>query len=129
MDNNIVGWITRGGKRIPIRKGQGNAKSKSGWDKDDLYSNGKKVASVSENKIGKFDARYKSKQNDKGYLPNYETKEKAKSAAERSSGVSKKYKYSSTFTDTGKGIKRHTYQNTNDPGDTYSRTVKIRKKG
>ena len=33
QDSNIVGWITRGGKKIPIRKGESG--NKPGWKKYD----------------------------------------------------------------------------------------------
>lgn len=93
-DTDIIGWFYRNGKRIPIRKGKGNAKTKSGWDKPEspysgagedyqhLYKGGKKAGSVmswSDDGDGGYNARDKNKK----YLGNYNTREKAQKAVEK----------------------------------------------
>ena len=110
-DTDIIGWFYRNGKRIPIRKGKGNAKTKSGWDKPEspysgagedyqhLYKGGKKAGSVmgwSDDGDGGYNARGK----DKKYLGNYKTRAKAQKAVEnnakreRSKAEARKYQAS-----------------------------------
>lgn len=93
-DTDIIGWFYRNGKRIPIRKGKGHAKTKSGWDKPEseysgaednyqhLYKGGKRSGSV----VGwssDGDYGYNARDKDRKYLGNYNTREKAQKAVEK----------------------------------------------
>lgn len=95
-DTDIVGWITVKGRRVPLRKGKGHAKTKSGWDKpkspysgagedyQHLYKGGKKIARVasydSDGDVS-YDVKVYRKKKDLN-IPGYETREKAQRAAE-----------------------------------------------
>ena len=100
-DTDIIGWFYKNGKRIPIRKGKGHAKTKSGWSKPEspysgagedyqhLYKGGKKAGSV----MGwsdDGDSGYNARSKDKKYLGNYNTRAKAQKAVEKAEKKSKK---------------------------------------
>ena len=96
----IIGWYRRGGKAIPIlegqvKKGEGHAKTKSGWDKPEraysgasethqhLYKGGKKVGSVMGwNDDGDFG--FNSRDKNKKTIGSHKTRLDAQKAVEKS---------------------------------------------
>lgn len=129
MDSDIVGWITRGGKRIPIRKGKGNAKTKSGWGEkngaDHYYQGGKSISRIEKNDDGTHSIKYKRDGKDTTVQGKWKDKEGAKRMVEGHAEMLKKEKREDAWRNK-RGMRKAEPKIGMGPGKALNRGTKIK---